>query len=244
LNLLIDGRYRMSVTGLAEREDEEYKDSFLYWIRNHYASVQGHIAGQLKVFKSITGEVSSINEYFGGSGMGTMMLQRIFKPSIHSVWDIDPMCISNLEILKETHEFNSLVVAKGDAESTMLTAEQCDLEVLDFNRFSPSKIRTWQAQFDAVFNRGPKWIYLVDTAQSRVPLLRKAFSDALGYPVVDREDCLRGYSRYFFEHYSYIVEYGAYSNFACMLLRPSETYVEPSLEKISRLDGMGALQTW
>jgi len=245
LQLLIDGKWRMTLEGLEERGDKEHEDSFLYWVRNHYASVQGHVAGQLKVFRRQQGfgeDIKTINEYFGGSGIGTTMLYKIFEPTSHHTWDIDPVCVKNLKVLEQN--FYNLTVMEGDAKETILSAFVADFEVLDFWRFSPAKIRVWQEQIDAVMSKHPKAVYLVDTTMSKVPLLREAFSTALDYPVKDRESCITGYGRYFWNRYQYVVDYSAYSNFACMLIKPADEYRNPVLEKIIRTDGMGALQTW
>ena len=247
MNLLIDGKWRINLEGLDERKGKEHEDSFLYWVKNHYASVQGHIAGQLKVFNRqldnySTERIETINEYFGGSGIGTTILQKSFNPVSNHTWDIDPLCIGNLKELEK--RFPNLTVMTGDAKETMLSSYVADFEVLDFNRFSPVKIGAWKRQLDSVIQKQPKAMYLVDTTMSKVPLLRDVFSKALNYDVTDRETCIAGYGSYFWNVYGYVVDYAAYSNFACMLLKPATKFRFPILDKITKTDGMGALQTW
>lgn len=245
MNLLINERWRHKLNGLDQRHDKAHEDSFLYWIKTHYASVQGHVAAQVKAMEQLTAtglQINSINEYFGGSGIGTVILQNVFNPTHHNVWDIDPLCVSNIKVLES--RFPGLVVNEGDANITMLEAKKADIEVMDFFRFSPAKLKVWHKQLGAVFDRNPKAIWITDTAMGRVPLLREVFSSYLGFNVTNRESCITGYGHYFFKTFGWVVDYAAYSNFVVMVLLPAQEFRSPVLHKLTRQDGMRALQSW
>lgn len=242
MNLLINGRWRLSLSELEKRTEEKDKDSFLYWINHSFGATQQHVAGQLKAVqktKEICPDIKTVNEHFAGSGIGTMILQKLLNPDHHNAWDIDPICVENLQF--NHPEVN---ISLGDARETTLETEPADFAVLDFNRFTATRINLWRKQLNTIFGNQPQAVYLCDTGLSRVPLLKQYYSEALGQVVTNRENYLNAYSTYFFNTYGYAMRFAAYSNFACMIFMPSDKDRRPELYKLNKDDGVVALQTW
>ena len=244
MKLLINGRWRLSLSELEKRVDKKDDNSFLYWINHSLPAIRQHASGQLKVMektKAICPDIKTVNEHFGGSGIGTMIIQNVFKPARHNVWDIDPICVDNIY---QNHPNGKVNIRIGDARETMIETEPADFTVLDFNRFTATHIDSWKQQFDVVFGRHPKAVHITDTALSKVPLLKRYFSQALGKDITDKESYLKGYSSYFFHAYGYAMRFAAYSNFACMVFIPSDQERNPELYKLNKEDGLVALQAW
>ena len=153
MNLLINGRWRLSLSELEKRTEEKDKDSFLYWINHSFGATQQHVAGQLKAVqktKEICPDIKTVNEHFAGSGIGTMILQKLLNPDHHNAWDIDPICVENLQF--NHPEVN---ISLGDARETTLETEPADFAVLDFNRFTATRINLWRKQLNTIFGNQP-----------------------------------------------------------------------------------------
>lgn len=242
--------------------DEGDKTSFLYWVHHHFPAVQVHAAAQLYCYKDLrdlikTPKISTVVEFFGGSGIGTTIIQRLFEPQLHCVYDIDPACVKHLQ----AQEFSDCVdVWQGDAHEVML--EEADypdyrlhLAACDFFSFSAYRIPEWREQFDAIFAKKPYGVQITDTSIARLPLQRKRYAEALGRDFTTTPEYLMAFSNWIWEHYGYVATSIAYREFACYMFAPYESKVwspeeerdnpyHPRIYKLTQEDGNVAVMKW
>lgn len=221
------------------------KTSFLWWIANHLDSVKVHAAGQLAVYRSLRAysvdSIDSVAEFFGGSGIGTAIIQSLFQPSRHRAYDIDPECVAHLL----SQRFSArLEVVEADARQAMLSEGPVDLAALDYFSFSAYRIGDWRRQLDVVFGLEPRAVQITDTSLARLPLQRERYSEALGSEVTDAPSYLQAFSDKFHRDYGYSAIAAAYREFACLMLVPSKTPSTVALTKLDKRAGDEAVQTW
>ena len=244
--MLVAGKYSLDFLETRQSDD---KKSFLWWVTNHLNSVRIHSAAQLEVFKALhrslkpEDSIESVVEFFAGSGIGSAIIQGLFKPTVHRAYDLDPQCTDHLRAQKNLAD--RIEVVEADAEVTMLNTPAADLQVCDFFKFTPLRMLDWKPQLDAVFARNPKAVQITDTSLAYLHIWKSRYAELLGYPFTNPAEYLTAYSHRFFDDYGYRVLAAAYgSQFACMMLVPATEYQPPELLRLNKDDGLHAVQLW
>ena len=242
--------------------ESDDKASFLYWVNEHFPAVQVHGAAQLHVYQELKKQIPDINvdtvvEFFGGSGIGSGIIQGLFKPAKHYVYDKDSQCVTHLQAQKFTH---ACEIWQGDAKEAMLDEATYDyglssnyIIACDFFSFSAYRIPEWDRQFEAIFALEPLAVQITDTSIARLHLQRERYAKVLGREFTTTEGYLNAFSDYMWEHYNYVATDVAYREFACFMFRPAEglyrdrvreSLREPKLRKLKQEDGKVAVMEW
>ena len=207
LTALIDDSIELNFDAVAGSLAELRKESFMYWALKKPAFAQAHAARQFHIFNTLkhlyVKPIKSVEEFFGGVGMGTGIVQKLFQPESHVVYEIADEC---LEHLQRQAFSGALDVRYGDAEQTTLGAAYADLFIFDAPSFNPLRLAEWAPQLDHLFGLDPIAIYMNDTSFWSRHLHKERFGKALGKASLENDrDYVMAYSEYMFERYGYIV---------------------------------------
>lgn len=220
------------------------KNSFMYWIHKKPSFAQAHAARQLYVFTKLQElmEIESVNEFFGGAGLGTGIVQKLFQPKTHMVYEIASECLSHLQKQPFSSNIN---VAYGDAEKTMLQADYADLMFCDFPLMNPMRLETWREQLDHVFGLLPKAIYMNDTSFWSRHLHKERYARPLGKSILNSdEECILAYSEKMYSDYGYSMVAGAVHHGASFLYIKSDEILIPTIKRIQKFDAKQAMNIW
>lgn len=241
MKALLAGSVQMDFPHLDKTPD---KSSFLYWVLERPAFAQAHAARQLFVFKQLKQHrtIKTVKEFFGGAGLGTGIVQKLFDPGEHEVYEIAEECI---EHLKNQAFSKNLIVKYGDAKETLLNASYADLFFCDFPLFNPMHLLPWDAQIDNLFKHRPQAIYLNDTSFWSRHLHEARYGAALGTsPLKSDDEYIRAYSQMIHERYGYSVLAVAIHRGASFIYVESDNVLEPVIKRITRDDARLAMDLW
>ena len=246
MKALIDETIRLNFDESDDAAHKFSKTSFMYWALNKRAFAQGHAARQLHIFKTLkylyVKPIKTVNEFFGGVGMGTGIAQKLFEPDSHIVYEVADEC---LEHLQSQGFSDALDVRYGLAEETMLEAQYADLFICDMPSLNPLKLARWMPQLDHLFGLRPAAIYLNDTSFWSWSLHKERFGKALNKPPLESiEDYVMAYSEFMFERYGYIVWTCAIHVGASFLYVQSDKMYQPEIKSIKRNEAKEVMQIW
>jgi hypothetical protein len=234
---------------LLEFEDEadvRKKSSYLYWVfkKGNLSYVKAHATRQFKMLKRLQAlaNIDTIQEFFGGAGMGTGIAQRLFRPKEHYVYELDEGCVAHLQ--KQRFSSN-IVLQQGDAKDTMLAASYADLMYCDFAFFNPTHFPEWQLQIDHIFGLKPKAVCMNDTSFWSRHLHQSTFAKPLNKDVLtSTEDYVMAYSEKMFKDYGYAVDSVYIHRGASFLYMPSTTLLTPTIHSIHKRQAEEMMVAW
>ena len=241
MKAVVDHNIFMSFPDPDESLDRE---SFMYWIHKRPAFAQAHAGRQLSVFTRLKQlmEIESVIEFFGGVGLGTGIVQKLFQPKIHRVYEIASECLSHLQ---EQSFSSRIMVSYGDAGKTMLEADYADLMFCDFPLMNPMRLENWRAQLSHVFGLSPKAIYMNDTSFWSRHLHRERYARPLGKRVLNSdEEYILAYSEKMHSEYGYSIEASAIHHGASFLYVKSKEVLTPTIKRIQKRDAREAMNIW
>jgi hypothetical protein len=246
LKALIDGTILLDFNESVDATRRLSKTSFMHWALNKPAFAQGHAARQLHIFNRLkhldVKPIKMVQEFFGGVGMGTGIVQKLFQPESHIVYEVAEECLAHLR--KQSFS-DALDVRHGEAEETMLRASHADLFIVDMPSFNPLKLSGWMPQLDHLFGLRPTAISLNDTSFWSWGLHKERFGKALNKPAFRTvEDYVMAYSEYMFERYGYIVLTCSIHVGASFLYIQSDKLCEPEIRSVKRDEAKAVMQIW
>jgi hypothetical protein len=224
------------------------KTSFMYWAMQRPAFAQAHAARQLYVLNQLNvmrpgkGSITTVNEFFGGVGIGSAIVQKLFQPTRHCVFEVDAQCLEHLQ----RQSFSpGLSVQYGDAVDTMLECGYADLMFCDFPKFNPLDMSGWQAQLDHVFGLRPKAVYLNDTSFWSRHLHQERYAGPLNKAALRSDgEYIMAYSEKMHADYGYAVLAVAIHRGASFLYVPALTVAHPTVTRIKRPAAEEAMRIW
>jgi hypothetical protein len=230
----------------AEETDTENQSSYLYWVfkKGNFSYVQAHATRQFKMLKRLQGlaNIDTIQEFFGGAGMGTGIAQRLFRPKEHYVYELDEGCIAHLQNQRFSKD---IVLQQGDAKDTMLAAPYADLMYCDFAFFNPTRISEWQLQLDHIFRLKPKAVCMNDTSFWSRHLHQSTFAKPLNKEILTTtEDYVLAYSEKMLQDYGYAVDSVYIHRGASFLYMPSTTLPTPAIHSIHKRQAEEMMVAW
>jgi len=177
----------------------------------------------------------TVTEYFGGIGLQSVIIQNSMKPSRHSIFDIDPDCISQIASLYQDTE--AVKVELQDAKEIMGTSDD-DVIILDFPNMTAKHYSEWAEPLAAVFSKHPKLVEITDVGNRYLHLHRNLYSVLLGNNVDTIPDYIEAISRYLYSLYGYSVIKAAYkSGTSYMFLGETEPQTPDMLHVTSNPSG-------
>jgi len=262
MRLLVNQAWAVSFDEYGIDDVKDGKMSFLYWVKEHFPAVQVHGAGQLYVYKALKRyieiypqSIDRVYEYFGGSGIGSSIIQGLFRPVYHAVYDIDPLCVEHLRRQKFSCKLH---IRQADAKVAMLEdmhdpAIAPDLVAWDSGNSTALYMGQWQEQLDGVFAQHPKAVQMTDISLARLHLQRKRYSEILGRDFKNGPEYLLALADWVYERYQYRPLAMAYREFACMMYVPTTVpwsadrqarAWEPEMYHLTKSDGEVAVMAW
>jgi len=246
MKAVIDGTINLDFDDSAGAMGRLDKTSFMYWALNKPAYAQGHATRQLHIFNTLkylyVKQVKTVEEFFGGVGMGTGIVQKLFQPESHVVYEVAEECLSHL---RNQPFSDALDVRYGLAEDTMLNAPYADLYIVDMPSLNPMKLAGWMPQLDHLFGLGPTAIYLNDTSFWTRRFHKERFGKALNKPSLENtRDYVMAYSEYMFDRYGYIVWTCSIHIGASFLYVKSDKMYEPEIKSVKRDEAKMVMQIW
>lgn len=142
-----------------------------------------HLTAGWHAYKAVADlgvEVRSAMEYFGGMGAQTLMIQELFQPADHMVYDFSDEAVAHIK--SQLGGVVGVMVRQADsyAPDSFLTS---DLVGLDFGDLTVWKTREGEKHrglLDRVFAGQPKAVVLTDVACRYLHLHRERYESFLG----------------------------------------------------------------
>ena len=246
MKALIDDTILLDFDESADATGPLSKTSFMYWALNKPAFAQGHATRQLHIFNTLkylyVKPIKTVEEFFGGVGMGTGIVQKLFQPQSHVVYEVAEECLGHLR--KQSFS-DALDVRYGLAEETMLQSSRADLFIVDMPSLNPLKLAEWMPQLDHIFGLWPTAVYLNDTSFWSWRLHKERFGEALNQPALETvEDYVMAYSEFMFKRYGYIVWACSIHVGASFLYIQSDRLYEPEIRSVKRGEAKAVMQIW
>jgi len=243
MKALIAGSVMLDFT---DETDVSNQASYLHWVfkKGNFAYVQAHAARQFNMLKRLKAlaNIETIQEFFGGAGMGTGIAQRLFRPKEHYVYELDAGCVTHLQ---QQRFSSNIVLQQGDAKDTMLTAPYADLMYCDFALFNPTHIPEWQLQIDHIFGLKPKAVCMNDTSFWSRHLHKTTFAKPLNKDVLSStKDYVMAYSEKMLQDYGYAVDSVYIHRGASFLYMPASTLSTPTIHPIHKQEAEEMMVAW
>jgi hypothetical protein len=170
---------------MALDKPEDSRDTwFLDWVLRSPKQAGRHLTAGYRVYGSLlavydASEIRSAQEYFGGMGAQSLMIQDIFNPVEHVVTDYSDEAVQHLQrvLPSEDHQ-----VFQADAYAESFWGSP-DLVGLDFGDLTVWKTREGEDQrglLDRVFSKEPKAVVFTDIACRYLHLHRERYETLLG----------------------------------------------------------------
>lgn len=157
--------------------DEEW---FLEWALRAPRDAGVHLTAGWHAYSALAQlQVSSAVEYFGGLGAQSLMIQELFKPEVHVVYDYSNEAVNHIDV----HVPNATVI-QADSYDPVWNQPFADLVGLDFGDLTVWKTREGEkhrALMDRVFAEDPKGVVLTDVACRYLHLHRERYETLLGW---------------------------------------------------------------
>lgn len=170
-------------------------------------------------------------EAFGGIGvLRTVLEDKGVRVLRHEAWDHSPRCIEELRRkwpdghYHEVDSFASEVPHTSPGEVKLLP--EMFLYSADFNTFSPlryTRDRRYQNLVNQMFDRGPGYIHITDSAVYRLHLNAWYYSRLFGGEITDLNSYLTATSKWFYDTFRYSIVRAAWHRGASYyLLKPGD----------------------
>jgi hypothetical protein len=202
---------------------------FLDWYLRSPGEVHRHLEAGWVAYQSIADlKIASATEYFGGIGAQSRMIQELWSPKRHFVFDY------NREAAEHLRATLPPPVAAWRADSYDLASfRKADLVGLDFGDLTCWRTREGEPHrqlLDRVFASEPKAVVLTDIAGPRLHLHRQRYEGLLGTGTCESyETYLRAFLARLTALYGYSCAGGAWHRWsAVMALTPGEESVMPT----------------
>jgi hypothetical protein len=159
----------------------------------------------LRVVKAKSG-VDSIQEYYGGSGRVTVMMQNLFHPSVHIVNDLDRNCAMHLKSI--AHKYSGLKVTCEDAYYAR--NEDVDMVVLDFPMFSLITLYRdvhIYRMLERIRDAKPDYIIITDVSPMKMHLNAVSYAKESRYDIVDQTSYFYAFSDIALDMFGYSISY-------------------------------------
>lgn len=230
----------------ADETDVTNKASYLHWVfrKGNFPYIQAHAAKQFNMLKRLQTltNIDTIQEFFGGAGMGTGIAQRLFRPKEHYVYERDADCMAHLQ---QQRFSNNIVLQQGDAKDTMLAAPYADLMYCDFGYFNPTHIPEWQSQLDHIFGLQPKAVCINDSSFWSRHLHKTTYAKPLNKDILtSTEDYVMAYSEKMLHDYGYAVDSVYIHRGASFLYIPATTLSTPAIYSIHKRQAEEMMVAW
>ncbi len=169
-------------------------------------------------------EVKVVAEYCAGIGLNGFCIERLLKPEVHIVHDIQEECVRQLGI--------SVPEARASISDFFKSEKhEADLSVLDFNSFtvlSGSKNPEMMRALGETFAKTRKWATITDGCTRYFHTNRKTYAKVLGLEVIHTfEDYVRGASLWYLKHFGFSVVRVEYNSGASWMLLRKGAWVHP-----------------
>lgn len=224
-----------------EDKEQHTKQSFLYWLQEHPAHIAGHAAAEYRMYMEVKhhlGNVDSAVEYFGGIGVGTMLIQHLLKPKDHTVYELDMACVTHLEGQKWPGDVS---VVYGDSSEAMGKVYG-QMVACDFGQFTASQLEKWSEPLDRMFAREPDAVCITDTSITRFWPNRKRYENILGDTFADPPGYYLAMGRHVKKRWGYNLRLAMFRyGFAGYMLFYKEHGHETLIEKAPQVDQLTVL---
>lgn len=170
-------RWEMEV----EEPEEGEPAWFLHWALAAPKQAGIHLVASLEAYSRVSlvyPEIGSAMEYFGGMGAQALMIEDLFEPEIHTVFDFSPPAVLHLQKTLPPY-----VMVRGRDSYDPANFTPAELVGLDFGDLTVWKTREGdprRALMDRVFASKPKAVVLTDIAARYLHLHRERYETILG----------------------------------------------------------------
>jgi hypothetical protein len=173
VELTILERWTMSV-------EEPKQEWFLNWALRSPRGASAHLTAGWHAYRALAGlhpNVHTAMEYFGGLGAQSLMIEELWAPRYHGVYDTSTEAVRHIAA-----HVPGVFVMEADSYNPV-HYDEADIVGLDFGDLTAWKTREGtqhRALLDRVFAGEPKGVVLTDVAARYLHLHRRKYESLLG----------------------------------------------------------------
>lgn len=190
--------------------DDSARDpqAFHHWVLKYPNQVSGHLTRSWHAYQSVLslygpGVIKSAVEYFGGIGAHALMIQELFEPEKHVVYDYSQDAVEHLRRAVPL----DVQVEWGDAyhPANHVAADLVAFDCGDMTAWRTRDGENVRMALDRIFEAEPKAVLITDIACPYLHLHRSRYESLLGpgtcetyesymYALAGRLEALYGYT--------------------------------------------------
>lgn len=185
-----------------EQPEGDHDEWFLDWVLRSPRQAGIHLTAGLCAYQAVREAygpkgIRTVREYFGGMGAQSLMIEDLFQPSYHAVYDYSFEATQHLKRVLSAE----VIVEQRDSYEKPMFRDSQDLVGLDFGDLTAWKVfvstrHPHRALLDnVVFSAEPRAVVLTDIACRYLHLNRDKYEEALGAGTCDTyEDYLAAFA--------------------------------------------------